>query len=167
MTTSNLMLHLQHPLCEWSKTCNTLEFRSFSIVYNEVLTLPTSFHILYLIASYNSHGLQIWLHWPVPHRVEAKKRFFHHSPSVRRSLVVYHRSSLKLSTTTTSFASLSRGSLNEAPLPPTCSLPSTDCPPPSNKGNLEESSTTTTIGPSLLLFLCECGVHWVYSLCGF
>ena len=50
------------------------------------------------------------------------------------------------------FTTLSHGSSIEIPLPPTRSLPSMNCPPPSNKCGLEDSSITTTVRPSFLLF---------------
>src|ERR1700738_1221873 len=76
--------------------------------------------------------------------------FFHHSPSGRRSLVGYRRSSSKLSTKISLFAEFSHDSSITTPLPPTRSMSSTVCLPPSNNGDLENSSTTTTVRPPSL-----------------
>src|SRR6202022_1614433 len=76
--------------------------------------------------------------------------FFHHSPSGRRSLVGYRRSSSKLSTKISLFAEFSHDSSIAFPLPPPRSVSSTVCLPPSNNGDLEDSSTTTTVRPPSL-----------------
>src|SRR6202048_2230425 len=76
--------------------------------------------------------------------------FFHHSPSGRRSLVGYRRSSSKLSTKISLFADLSHDSSITSPLPPTRFVSSTISLPLSNNGDLEDSSTSTIVRPPSL-----------------
>src|ERR1700737_1665689 len=75
---------------------------------------------------------------------------FHHSPSGRRSLVGYRRSSSKLSTKISLFADFSHDSSITFSLPPTRSVSSTISLPLSNNGDLEDSSTTTIVRPPSL-----------------
>lgn len=65
----------------------------------------------------------------------SKMRFFHHSPSGCCSLVEYCRYLPNPSTITLSFVGSSCASSIASSLPLTCSLPSMDCPLPSNEGN--------------------------------
>ena len=74
-------------LCEYSKTCNTIEFLSFSTLNSEDWTLPISFHISCLIATLQlkwasniatlAHSSPRW----------GKMWSFHYSPNGCRSLV--------------------------------------------------------------------------------
>src|ERR1700738_4817625 len=76
--------------------------------------------------------------------------FFHHSPRCRPSLVGYRRSSSKFSTKISLLADFSHDSSITFPLPPTRSMSSTVSLPPSNKVDLEDSSTSTIVRPPSL-----------------
>ena len=73
------------------------------------------------------------------------------------------RSLRKSSTIMSSFAGLSCASLIATPLPASYSLPSTNCPLPTNQGNLEDLSTTT-VEPSFLPLGCICKLFLMLPL---
>ena len=80
---------------------------------------------------------------------------FQHPPSGCSSLMEYRHSlpnpSTRMSFMTSSIATSLR---------PTSSLPFTNCPLPSNNGNLKDSSTTTAWGPSFL----PLGLHNILTI---